>query len=176
MRQRGNHYRYQIYRSVALQQAKELALNNSDLRNCGIDGTRILLEPINQKTIEDSLSWGDGASLYPWEDVPTWKNRDPKGIDIALWYDTELCGMAYASPRQSKLCIKIILLEGKPDVTHPLKGFVAPLVITAVESYAVLINCCEIEIEDPNPGAVEWYKSLGFEYGSSDRLVMAIQQ
>jgi hypothetical protein len=153
-----------------------LAQTNNALQAAAVDASQIRFEPINDEAMEASHLWGDDATLFPWEDVHGWKQTDHRGIDIALWYDIELCGMAYASPRQSKLCIKVILLEGKPDRTHPLKGFVAPLVLDAIESYALLIGCSEIEMEEPASGAVAWYETLGFAFDQAGRLVMAVQR
>ena len=84
--------------------------------------------------------------------------------------------MAYATPKQSKLSIKVVLLEGKPDRTHPLKGFVASLVLEAIDNYAGLLELEEIEIENPAAGAVPWYQELGFQYDATKRLVMANEQ
>jgi hypothetical protein len=84
--------------------------------------------------------------------------------------------MCWATLRQSQLRIKIVLLEGKPDQTHPLKGFVAALMLSAIDSYAVMLGCTEIEIQEPAAGAVPWYLALGFEFDTWNRLVMRIQR
>jgi hypothetical protein len=175
-RGRGNHLKYQIYRSESLKSASETVRSRSSLINAGIDVTQIRFETITEEAIEASYLWGDDASLFPWEDVHEWKAEDYRGFDISLWFGVELCGMAYASPNKSKLCIKVILLEGKPDKSHPLKGFVAPLVLEAIANYAALVGCVEIEIEDPAAGAIPWYQELGFQYDATKRLVMAIEQ
>ncbi|MCF5371993.1 N-acetyltransferase [Pseudomonas syringae] len=175
-RSRGNSLKYQIYRSESLKDAFESAQGRPSLIEAGVDTSQIRFEPITEKAIEASYLWGDGASLFPWEDVSEWKSEDYRAFDISLWFGVELCGMAYATPKQSKLCIKVILLEGKPDRTHPLKGFVAPLVLEAILNYGSLLGCSEIEIEDPATAAVPWYQTLGFRYDATNRLVMAIEQ
>lgn len=175
-RPRGNNLKYQIYRSESLKSAEATAKGRPSLVETGVDVSKIRFEPITDAAIEASYLWGDGASLFPWEDVRQWKSQDIRGIDIALWFGVELCGMAYASPRESKLCIKVILLEGKPDSKHPLKGFVAPLVLTAIDNFAALIGCLEIEMENPAAGAVPWYQELGFKYDATNRLVLRADQ
>ena len=175
-RGRGNPLKYQIYRSESLKSATETVRGRQSLITAGIDVSQIRFETITEEAIKESHLWGDEASLFPWEDVRFWKADDYKGIDISLWFGVELCGMAYATPKQSKLCIKVILLEGKPDKSHPLRGFVAPLVLLAIGNYAALLGCVEIEIEDPAAGAVLWYLELGFHYDATKRLVMAIEQ
>lgn len=157
---RGNHLKYQIFRSESLKSVTETVQGRASLISAGIDVSQIRFEPITGEAIEASYLWGDDASLFPWEDVHEWKADDCKAFDISLWFGVELCGMAYASPKQSKLCIKVILLEGKPDKTHPLKGFVAPLVLEAIGNYAALLGLEEIEIEEPAAGAIPWYQGL----------------
>ena len=171
-RSRGNHLKYQVFKSESLKHVLGVAKDHAALLNAGIDSSQIQFEPITEEAISASHLWGDNGATFPWECVQRWKLRDYRGFDISLWFGLELCGLAYASPRQSKLCIKIILLEGKPGEDHPLKGFVAPLMLEAIESYATLLGCREIEIEEPAPGAVVWYQTLGFAYDGMNRLVM----
>lgn len=173
---RGNEYRYQILRSEARRAAQELALGNHNLISRGIDTTQVLFEPITQIAIEASDLWGDEETLYPWHEVHDWKQEDTRGFDVALWFGPELCGLCYASPRKSKLCIKIVILEAKPDRSHPLRGVVAALALTAIENYAVMIGCTEIEIQEPAMGAFSVYMNLGFVIDPTGRLVIAVER
>lgn len=172
----GNEFRYQIQRSEARKSAQELAHSNENLKARGIDSTQIRFESITQAEIEAADLWGEDATLYPWFDVPHWKQTDPRGFDLSIWFGHELCGLCYATPRKSKICIKIVILEGKPDKSHPLRGAVAALALTAVENYALLIGCKEIEIQEPATGAIPVYESLGFTFDPTDRLVITIAQ
>ena len=173
---RGNQYRYQFYRSEARKHAQELVQGNQNLLARGVDTSKILFEPITQAAIDASDLWGDEATLYPWEEVHQWKQDDARSFDLSLWFDQELCGLCYASPRQSKLCIKIVILEGKPDRSHPLRGTVASLALTAIENFALLIGCSEIEVQEPAVGAIPVYESLGFSFDPTGRLVIAVEQ
>lgn len=173
---RGNEFRYQILRSEARNAAQALALENQNLIDRGIDTAQIRYEPITHNAVDASDLWGDAETLYPWHDVHEWKQDDSRGFDIALWFGQELCGLCYASPRKSKLCIKIVILEGKPDRTHPLRGAVAALALTAIENYAVMIGCTEIEVQEPAVGAIPVYESLGFAFDATGRLVIAVEQ
>lgn len=151
-----------------------LTENSQGLLSKGLDPELIRYEPITQSALEQSYLWGSEASLYPWEDVPVWKNKDRNGFDISLWYGQELCGLCYASPKASAICIKVILLEGKPSESHPLKGEIAALVLIAISRYARMLGLSQIEIQDPAAGAVRWYKELGFDYDDQRRLVIAV--
>lgn len=174
MKSHKNDIRYQAYRSQARNLSAELIREHPELLREGIDPGLVRFESISNSAIEArNVDWHESES-YPWEDVPGWMTRDRKGFDLALWYGAELCGLFYATPRRSSICIKVILLEGKPDPAHPLKGEVAALALLAVEYYARMIKCTEIEIQDPEPLAVNWYQELGFSYTADGRLVIRV--
>lgn len=97
---RGNGYRYQVCRSEARKAAQDFAKENQNLINRGVDTTQIGFEPITQSAIEASYLWGDEATLYPWDEVNDWKQKDTRGFDISLWFAQELCGLCYATPRK----------------------------------------------------------------------------
>jgi hypothetical protein len=172
---RNDNLKYQVYRGEAFKQALALLVEDQQqLDPPDVDCTRVRLEPITRAAIDESYVWGEGA-LYPWEDVLKWKAKWPKGIDIALWYDHELCGMCYANPRDSRITIKVILLEGKPDSTHPLKGYVLPISMSIIDSYARMLKCQTIEVQEPALGCVPWYEENGFSFDDQRRLVISVE-
>lgn len=169
-----NDIRYQVYRSQARVLASELLCKEPDeLRDC-VDPYQVRFEPITDEAIKASYCWGEDAELFPWENVAIWKTKDRRGFDLALWYGSELCGLCYATPRKSSICIKIILLEGNPDRSHPLKGDVASLALLAVEYYARMVRCTEIEVQAPTKQVIFWYQELGFNFTADGRLVIQL--
>ena len=171
---RNDHLKYQVYRSEAFKQALQLLEEEQqEMERPDIDVDRVRLTPISSVAIDGSYNWGE--TEFNWEDVAKWKTKWPKGIDIALWFDQELCGMCYANPRDSKITIKIILLEGKPDKTHPLKGYVLPIFLTAIDAYARMLGCHFIEIQEPSADCIPWYEENGFEYDDQRRLVISVE-
>lgn len=174
-RLRTSDLKHQMFRSTAMQLAKEFLMGDSGtLAEKGIDVELIKYEPITQDALDQCYLWSSEAQLYPWEDVFRWKNRDGKAFDLSLWYDQELCGLCFATPKSSTLSIKVILLEGKPDTTHPLKGEVAGLTLIAISRYARMMKLSKIEIFEPAPGAIDWYQHLGFDFDDQRRLVIAV--
>jgi hypothetical protein len=169
---KGTGLRDPINKSKIRSLAYRLVSSSSEMLATGIEMKLVRFDSIDEAAIVASEDW-DG-SFYPWADIPRWKAKDPKGFDLALWYDHELCGLCYATPRRSRLTIKIILLEGKPESDHPLKGLIAPLALLAVDFYARLLGCKEIAIQQPEPGAIEYYRALGFQLDSSGRLVISV--
>lgn len=169
-----NSLKYQLYRSTAMQLALDAFASDPNVLEDGVDVGQVRLEPITQKAIDASSYWGDDATLYPWGDVLKWKARDLKGFDLSIWFGPQLCGMCYATPRKSAIQITVILLEGKPGKTHPLKGYVMPLALAAVGNYGRACQLAFIEIEDPSRGAVPLYQELGFVYDDERRLVISL--
>lgn len=167
--------KYQVFRSEAFKTAQMLASKNATLKALNIDTNSIRFGPIDTVALDASCLWGNAYASYPWGDVQVWKQRDLRGLDLALWFASELCGMCYATPRKSQLRIKVILLEDNPSTDHPLKGLVAPLMLTAVRAYAVTLGCTQIEIENPDQGAIPWYTALGFIFDTNKRLVIPVK-
>ena len=169
---KGTELRDQVIRSQARALINEKIANASEMSALGVDPCLIRFEPIDYAALLVSDTWQ--KSVYPWSSVSQWKVKDAKGFDLALWYDQILCGMCYATPRKSRLRIKIILLEGKPEGIHPLKGMVAPLALRAVDLYALMLGCKAIEIQQPEPHVVDYYLTLGFRFDESGRLVISV--
>ncbi|MQG93640.1 N-acetyltransferase [Pseudomonas sp. MN1F] len=174
MRRRHNDLRYQVFRSQARTLTCECVSQNGFLRE-GLEADRVRMEPITSEAIATCLGWGEEASAFPWEEVCTWKASDLRGFDLSIWYGADLCGLCYASPRKSRLRIKVILLESNPDKSHPLKGEVASLALTAIDFYARMLGCREIEIQDPVTAARALYEALGFSSTADGRLVIRVE-
>jgi len=135
------------------------------------------LEPIDAAAMTAYNAWPDPVAGYPWEDVHGWKQRDSKGLDLALWYDTQLCGLCYATPRGGRLTITIILLERSPGPGNPLRGLVMAMMVVTLIDYAEMLGCKEIVPQAPEPGAVPHYQRQGFALQGSikkPRLVLTV--
>lgn len=148
-----------------------------ELARRGLSPELVRLEPIDSVAMQAYNAWPDPVSDYQWEEVHHWKQEDCKGIDLALWYDAQLCGMCYATPRGSQLTIKIILLERSPGLGNPLRGLVMAMMVITILDYAEMLECKEIEVQDPEPGAVKHYQVQGFSFqgaAKNPRLVLAV--
>lgn len=126
---------------------------------------------VNQRTLAAHRAWGARRYDWNWERKP----NHARAIDLSLWYDDQLYGLCFATPKHSKLRIKWTLLEGHPDDDHPLKGYVATLMLVALESYAVGIGVPKIIIPDAVEGVIPTYRKLGFDYNSDGQLVKILE-
>jgi hypothetical protein len=176
MSPRNDHLKYQVYRGEAYQQALGLlAEEQASLDPPDFDVSCVRIEPITPAAVEASYNWSEDGTLLSWEHVAKWKNKWPRGIDLAVWHGVELCGMAYANARDSKLTIKLILIEGKPDSSHPLKGYVLPIALVVIDAFARMLKLKWIEVQDPAPGVIAWYRENGFEFDDERRLVISVE-
>jgi len=168
--------RYQLYRSrarklanariIELQYARGFAGANPDL-------SRVRFEAINASALDACGSWKE-PNFY-WNDVVAWKAREPMAIDLAIWFDAELCGLCFANPNKSRQRIRIVRLEGRPTEPHPLKNRVATLALLVIEQYAQLLGSRYIEIQEPLKGAMPVYQQLGFSFDGEGRLVKTLE-
>ncbi|TPG80325.1 hypothetical protein [Pseudomonas arsenicoxydans] len=169
--------RYQLYRSRArklaadstsqLQYELELAGSNA------LDLSRVRFEAITSQALSAFELWDHPH--FSWGDVVEWKAREPLALDIAIWFDDELCGMCFANPNKSRLRIRIVRLEGRPKEAHPLKNRIATLAMIAIEHYAHIIGSRFLEVQEPQEGAVSIYKELGFDFDTKGRLVKTLE-
>lgn len=169
------HLRYQLYRSRARQLAATSAAQLQDGRtgSTGIDLSHVRFEAINAQALEACERWEDPHFL--WDEVIGWKAKEPLSLDIAIWFDEELCGLCFANPNNSRQRIRIVRLEGRPGKAHPLKRHIATLAMMAIDRYAQFLGSKYIEVQEPLEGAIPIYQRLGFAFDYEGRLVIAVE-
>jgi hypothetical protein len=138
-----------------------------------LDLSRVRFEAIDTQALDACELWDDPH--FSWNEVVGWKAREPLALDIAIWFDEELCGLCFANPNNSRRRIRIVRLEGRPREVHPLKNRIAPLAILVIEQYAQMIGGRFIEVQEPLEGAISIYQQLGFYFDAEDRLVKAVE-
>ncbi len=169
--------RYQLYKSRA---RKLAAASTSQLQHelelagpTALDLSRVRFEAINAQALGAFEHWEHPH--FSWGDVVGWKAREPLALDIAIWFEDELCGMCFANPNKSRLRIRIVRLEGRPKEAHPLKNRVATLSMIDIEHYAKIIGSRFLEVQEPQEGAVSIYQELGFDFDTEGRLVKTLE-
>lgn len=163
--------RYQVYRSEA---RKRAGVATAQMRCIsGADISEVRFEPIDAEALAVYQSWDD--PIFSWEDVVVWKAREPLSLDIAIWFEQELCGLCFANPNNSRQRIRIVRLEGKPGKAHPLKNRIAALALLAIDEFARIIGSQVIEVQEPMPGAIPVFQQLGFTFDVQGRLVLPVE-
>ena len=171
------HLRYQLYRSRA---RKLASIKTTQLQHAlelvgptEVDLSKVRFEPINAQALSDWELWEDPH--FAWSEVIGWKAREPLALDLAIWFDEELCGLCFANPNNTRSRIRIVRLEGHPAKAHPLKKRIASLSILAIEQYARIIGSRLMEVQEPLEGAISVYKKLGFYFDDECRLVKSVE-
>ncbi|MDD0967491.1 MULTISPECIES: hypothetical protein [Pseudomonas] len=171
-----NHLRYQLYKSQARKLARLATTQlQIDLEMAGpttLDLSKVRFETIDSLALSAFECWE--SPHFSWEEVIGWKAREPLALDIAIWFESELCGLCFANPNKSRQRIRIVRLEGRPRETHPLKNRVVPLSVLAIEQYARIIGSSLIEAQEPFQGAIPIYEQLGFGLDNEGRLVKTV--
>ncbi|HHM6759877.1 hypothetical protein ACNFBT_17270 [Pseudomonas sp. NY15181] len=119
----------------------------------------IVVTEINEAAIDSYETWLNDEFDFGFERVIGWKRRPAhaKAIDIAVWCGDLLAGLCWASPQDSPNKILVLYLQRNPDDTLPTRGYIAPICLTAVRNYALLLDLKWVVIQDPNPDAREAY-------------------
>lgn len=137
---------------------KEMATEISSYNRAFLEITAINEEAIDQ--YEDWRSEYD----FGWERVLVWKGRPVHAvaIDIAIWYEGVLAGMCWASPKNSHEKVFVLYVQRNPDDRLPTRGYIAPLCLSAVRNYGLLLGLSYVVIDNPIPQAREAYEREGF--------------
>lgn len=147
------------------QTAREMAVEELTQRGTTYDPALLSLREIDAEAIAHYEQWLTPYD-FGWERVLFWKPRPAhyRALDIAIWYDGSLAGMCWASPKDSKEKVFVLYIERNPDDALLTRGFVAPLGLTAVRLYGVLLELQYVVIENPIPEARDAYYREGFRY------------
>lgn len=161
-------------RHAALRREAYAAARADALRN-GVCGPALRLADIDARAM---TAWRDtwtgehasGAGKWDW---PTLLTRAPHRaalLPIALWYGTDLCGLAhgYASPHRAsgvRHTISFTHIERRPEPPQvPLRRLVVPLAVAAAEAYGRALGSSRVRLLNPDPRLLWYYRDvLGFE-------------
>lgn len=134
-----------------------------------LGGEAVRLTDINEDALLAVESWRDNYPSKRENHIPGWNWRKevcrfrsrPRRVEIALWYEQELCGMALGRISDRCIVATIHLIESNPSGS-PLAGSVAPFIVRFLETLAVSVGCKEVSIEQPAEGLVQYYAEIGF--------------
>ena len=94
--------------------------------------------------------------------------RKPRNFHCALWYGSELCGLAAGRLSESHGVLCLHFMEGNPNPDHPLRGNVAAITFACAELYAIAVGASRLLLKNPDPELTGYYSELGFGVAYSD--------
>lgn len=129
----------------------------------------VSLTPINTIALEKYKLWPNNDRQPPnggW-DWGSWishyRRKHPKRFEAAIWYGSTLCGLLLGKMSGKNVHIRLEVVEGSTDNSHPLKGRVAFIALSAVEMYGFALGAQESRIIDPVDGAIKSYSKQGYK-------------
>ncbi|WP_460063367.1 hypothetical protein [Pseudomonas sp. S2_H08] len=82
--------------------------------------SKVRFEPIDAKALDAFELWDDPH--FCWREIAEWKSREPLSLDIAIWFEEQLCGLCFVNPNKSRQRIRIVRLEGRSECLTRLKS------------------------------------------------------
>lgn len=108
-----------------------------------------------------------GFGNWDWERILQRAWRRPSAFHMAVWSGDDLCGLAVGRlskrrPLGVRHTLSLHFMESAHDERHPLRHFIAKLVIAAADAYGRLAGASRLRLIEPLPGVVRYYEDLGF--------------
>lgn len=129
----------------------------------------VKLTTISGEALNQSSKWGSSGRVPPnggwdWELwISHYRRKYHKRFEAAIWYGSTLCGLCLGKASGKNIHVRLEILEGSPDLKHPLRGRIAFIALTATELYGYACGASQVRIIDPVGGAINSYKALGYE-------------
>ncbi|MFJ4255768.1 hypothetical protein ACIP01_02295 [Pseudomonas monteilii] len=122
------------------------------------------VEEIDARAVAAHELWHPAPYDFGWHRVTKWKSRraHADALDIAIWHDGQLAGLCWAAPQGSKEKIMVLYLQRNPDESLATRGYIAPLCMSGVRYYALLLGLRWVVVKDPLPEARIAYHLDGF--------------
>ncbi|MFT0519250.1 hypothetical protein [Pseudomonas faucium] len=143
---------------------RQVALETQRMNLQFAQGVRV--EEIDDSAIEAHESWHPDPHDFGWGRVLKWKTRraHAHALDLSIWFGDRLAGLCWASPQGSREKIMVLYLQRNPDNRLATRGYIAPLCMSGVRFYALLLGFRWVVVKDPLPEARVAYQMDGFRH------------
>ena len=151
--------RYSKLRQAVIDEVnKELAIDKRQ---------RVKASLINHSALKQSESWKLSPNrMVDWDWVEgynTFKYRNPKRFELALWHGKSLVSLSLGRPTYRGSKMRLDFLEGNPDKPKDVKVFEPNLI--ALIAYADILDADEVRLMNPiNDIVRSYYEKFGFQY------------
>lgn len=100
-----------------------------------------------------------GFGNWDWERILHRAWRRPSAFHVAVWSGDDLCGLAVGRlskrrPLGVRHTLSLHFIESAHDERHPLRHFIAPLVIATADAYGRLAGASRLRLIEPLPGVI----------------------
>lgn len=139
------------------------------------DNNKIFLRDVDNQALALAKEWEkDINRIVDWSWSSGYQHYSfsrPKRFELAIWYDNKLCSLSLGRPSFHGTRLRLEFIESHPS-DNPLKGRIAPIVISTAEVYAQIIGADELRIIDPiDKNLIDYYSTFGYKYvsGSAEK-------
>jgi hypothetical protein len=128
---------------------------------------QLAIGPIDENALDAWAAFWDGHAdrRYEWDwrfERSSWQTT-LRRADAAIWANGELCGLLIGMATKGRTFLRVDLLEGSPNLNHPLKGRIAYCATEIAEAFGFAFGCGKVSLMRPVDEAVPLYQELGFE-------------
>lgn len=116
------------------------------------------LDGISHEALRTARGWKRPPRLVDWDWQRIVKRKSGADLDLAIWHEDTLCGIAYGQAKPDWL--EIGWLEGSPHI-HPLKGQVIDLALAVLRTQAIAFDIPETRLKNPIEPLREGYRHRG---------------
>ncbi|WCE31326.1 hypothetical protein [Vibrio sp. SCSIO 43137] len=123
-----------------------------------ITETALLYQEMWHQPLERQVGWN-------WRVIRDQYRRNyPARVEVAVWYDNQLCGLMLGKASEGRLVVKINYMQGN-GLKNPIKGHIVPISSRCAELFAIAIEADWIGIQDPldEDELLKYYRELGFD-------------
>lgn len=119
------------------------------------------LAEIDPEALAAAETWEGRAVNWNWEQLVLKLRRRPRRIELAIWVDPTLCGLALGKVSDRRVTARIDRIERAPESTE-LVGLIAEMATVYMETLGTLAGCREAVVASPASGLLEFYRDLGY--------------
>ena len=97
---------------------------------------------------------------FDWPEVFRRYKNEPGALELAIWCDERLCGLALAT--LSGVAVRVEFMEREPAADCPIMGGMIPLVLESAGLYAQELGRKELRLHSVREGLKQLYIEGGF--------------
>jgi hypothetical protein len=127
-------------------------------------GLQIEAHPIEYSVLEQTLDWENRRYQWSWFELKRKFRGIPSRFELSILVHGQVYGLAIGKPSRGRRHLSVYFLEGHPDLHHPLKRQVLPIILEAAALYASALGCTYLRLVNPVEGLHSRYRRWGFEF------------
>ncbi|MDM5179872.1 hypothetical protein PO883_22020 [Massilia sp. DJPM01] len=126
----------------------------------GTDRSSIRLAEIGAEALAACQRWKNRRVNWDWQQLVRTLRGRHRRIELAIWNDPMLCGLAIGKISDGRVIARIDYWERAPG-NHPLVGLIGEIATLYLQTVGVLVGCHEAVLSSPLMALLDFYRELG---------------